>query len=183
MTEQASDDRDNDLPRLYNLPTYVLTEYEDAALLPTFNTGICQFRQALDRHPAPHTIRSESLAEPAVALVTKFSPTKQLEDCDQTMLARSQVLPSRNDVFGGTRGRYRPDVRVRSQSDSRICVNNIHRKIFPLGVKKCLLHARTLLKCPSRITWLESLAQISMSWLSSQIGTGNKIRQRITKRP
>ncbi|KIM82633.1 hypothetical protein PILCRDRAFT_70495, partial [Piloderma croceum F 1598] len=78
--------------QLYDLATSILEEYKAAASLSTLDTAIYLFREALDRRPTPHPMRSNSLKDVAGALVTRFSLTNQSQDLDQGIQILEAVI-------------------------------------------------------------------------------------------
>jgi hypothetical protein len=77
---------------LYNLANSILAECKAEASLADLETAIYLFREALDRRPAPHSLRSDSLNDLAAALVTRFSQTNQSRDLDEAIQLRCEVL-------------------------------------------------------------------------------------------
>jgi hypothetical protein len=108
VTEQdstATDDEEEESLQLYDLATSILEECKPAASLSTLDTAIYLLREALDRCPTPHPMRSNSLKDVAGALVTRFSLTNRRQDLDQAIQMWGEVLM-------GIEGQLQPSVRV-----------------------------------------------------------------------
>ena len=83
---------DDESSQLFDLATSILEECKKAAPLSDLNTAIYLFREALDRHPVPHPLRLNSLKDLAGALSTRFSLTNQIQDLDQSLSFRTEMM-------------------------------------------------------------------------------------------
>jgi hypothetical protein len=108
VTEQdikAAGDEEEEPLQLYDSATSILEECKAAASLSTLNTAIYLFREALDRRPTPHPMRSNSLKDIAGALVTRFNLINQRQDLYQAIQIWGEVLM-------GMERQFQPSVRV-----------------------------------------------------------------------
>jgi hypothetical protein len=117
----SSEDEDES-SQLYNLANSILEECTNAAPLSSLDTAVYLFNESLDRRPAPHTFRSDSLKDLAGALLVRFSLTNQRQDLNQAISMCQEVI--REMYNTGL------DVRVRSQFDPRIFIYHLHRWIL-----------------------------------------------------
>jgi hypothetical protein len=99
---------------LYNLANSILEECKDAAPISDLETAIYLLREALDRRPAPHPLRSDSLNDLAAALVMRFTQTNQRQDLDEAIQLRFEVLSQLRDIMERTAG-------VESQLQPEVC--------------------------------------------------------------
>jgi hypothetical protein len=123
--DSTSSDEDEEYSQLYDLANSILEECKNAAPLSDLDTTICLFNRALDRRPAPHVLRSDSLKGLAVALMIRFSLTNQRQDLDQAISIYHEVM---RDIYDTQLG-----VRVCSQFGSRIFVYYFIGKYFHRG--------------------------------------------------
>ncbi|KIM75665.1 hypothetical protein PILCRDRAFT_13440 [Piloderma croceum F 1598] len=82
MSEQNDTTYSEEPARLYDFAMSVLEECNAAVPLSDLDTAISLFQETLDRRPAPHPLRSDSLKDLAGALVARFSLTNQRQDLD-----------------------------------------------------------------------------------------------------
>jgi hypothetical protein len=88
VTEQdstATGDEDEESFQLYVLATSILKECQATDSLSALDTTIYLFREALDRRPTPHPMRSNSLKDVARVLFTRFTLTNESQDLDQAI--------------------------------------------------------------------------------------------------
>jgi hypothetical protein len=95
----ATGEEEEESFQLYDLATSILEDCKAAASLSTLDTAINLFREALDRRPTPHHMRSNSLKDLAGALVTRFSLTNQRQDLDQAIQMWGEVLIGIGGLF------------------------------------------------------------------------------------
>src|ERR1700680_5124750 len=88
----APSEDEDDSPQLYDLANSIFEECKDTAPLSDLNTVIYLFREALDRRPAPHPLRLDSLKDLSAALVTRFSLTNQHEDLKEAFFLCSYSI-------------------------------------------------------------------------------------------
>jgi hypothetical protein len=91
-----------------------LAEYQDTAPLPSLNTAIFLFREALTLRPGP-ALRLESLNDLATALAMRANQTNQREDREEVLSL--QPLIHRNDnhlTLTGAEEQTGLDVRIMS---------------------------------------------------------------------
>jgi hypothetical protein len=81
---------DDEAFELCELANSILKGCKETAPLSDLETSISLFRQALDRRPAPHPLRSDSISDLAVALVTRFSLANQRQDLEEAKLLRGE---------------------------------------------------------------------------------------------
>jgi hypothetical protein len=81
-----ADSEDQDSSQLYDLANSALEECKAEASLADLETAIYLFREALDRRPAPHPLRSDSIKQLAAALVIRYTQTDQPQDLDEAIL-------------------------------------------------------------------------------------------------
>jgi hypothetical protein len=115
-----SKDQDQEPSNLYDLANSILAECKDAAPLLDLETAIYLFREALDRRPVPHPLRSDSLDDLSEALVTRFIQTNQRQDLEEAILLHGEVVSQLYSVLEGTAGvesQFQPEVRIWSDSD------------------------------------------------------------------
>lgn len=113
QSNTASNGEEEESAQLYNLANSILQECNDSALLSDLDTAIHFFHKALDRRPATHPLRSDSLKDLAAALVTRFSLTNLRQDINRAILCyRETWNESCDDQFMGVQTRL--DVRVPS---------------------------------------------------------------------
>ena len=116
MTEQdntASSEDEDQSSQLYGLANSIIEECKGAAPLSDLDTAIYLFGEALDRCPAPHPYRSDTLKDLTAALVTRFSLTKQREDLDQAILLHGEIVEEPCNALTRTEGPCQSNVRVR----------------------------------------------------------------------
>jgi hypothetical protein len=109
MSEQNDTAYSEEPAQLYDFAMSVLEECNAAVPLSDLDTAISLFQETLDRRPAPHPLRSDSLKDLAGALVARFSLTNQRQDLDQ-----AAILLLYDISLMGQRGQFEPEVRVRS---------------------------------------------------------------------
>ena len=101
VTEQsyiASIEDERESSQLYDFAQSIFQDCcKNAVSLPDLDTAIDLFRQALDRRPALHPLRSDSLKDLARALVTRFSLTNQLQDLNQAIFLLDELMQELDD--------------------------------------------------------------------------------------
>ena len=112
---------------MYNLANSILADCKAEASLADLETAIYLFREALDRRPAPHPLRSDSLNDLAAALVTRFVQTNQRRDLDEALQLRFEVMSQLRGILERTAGNGSQfQLEVRAISDLMIKIKVHH---------------------------------------------------------
>lgn len=114
-TASASiDEDDNESSQIFELASSIFEECKKAASFSDLDTASYLFREALDRRPPKHPLRSDSLRALAEALSARFSMTNDRQDLDQSIYLRSEVAKGISDASEAAGG----------QSGSEVCTQS-----------------------------------------------------------
>jgi hypothetical protein len=97
-----ADSEDQNSSQLYDLANSALEECKAEASLADLETAIYLFREALDRRPAPHPLRSDSIKQLAAALVIRYTQTDQPQDLDEAILLHYEDMSHLAESLEGT---------------------------------------------------------------------------------
>jgi hypothetical protein len=131
--EAISVDEDK-FSRLYNLANSRLQYCKDAAPLSDLDASICLFREALNRRPAPHPLRSDSLKELSEALATRFSLTNHHQDLNQAIMFPVEIA---SEMLTSGEGQSHFNVRAPSQFKSPFMIYHFRGVRFLLNTRTC----------------------------------------------
>lgn len=130
--------------QLYGFAQSIFQEcYKNAAPISNLDTAIHLFREALDRRPPPHPLRSDSRKDLARALFARFSLIGQFQDLDQAIFLLGEVMQELDDISMGTRGESQLDVRIQSQYSVTIWIYHLHREMISSNTTPCSLRMTT----------------------------------------
>lgn len=122
------EDSDESL-QFFNLANSILEERKKTTPVSDLNAAVYLFREALDRQPIPHPLRSASLKDLAAALLMRYSLTSQRQALYQAVEVLSE-WPNALQWVVGTGRQSQLSVRAQSESASRLRIYHFHRGIL-----------------------------------------------------